>query len=214
MEGLERSGWNPARQCTAVAKQTGERCQRQPVPGAEVCVVHGGAAPQVQAVAKRRLLALVEPVLDVFEEVVNAWRRTTCATCGFPTGDVAPVIRVGQLVLDRSGFHPTLTVEHAPPVVDKFEGLSDDELVAALDEKIATLTTLRNSIARSQEFARHRCGVDDVDGGPLVEGAVDAVDGFIVPDDDVPEATVAPIQNDAVQFPQGNETPDPSKEAK
>jgi hypothetical protein len=44
------------RRCTATAKRTGERCKRAPVPGANVCVKHGGGAPQVQAAAQRRLL--------------------------------------------------------------------------------------------------------------------------------------------------------------
>lgn len=41
--------------CTATAKSTGARCRRSPVAGATVCVVHGGAAPQVKAAAKERL---------------------------------------------------------------------------------------------------------------------------------------------------------------
>ena len=47
---------SPKRQCTSKAKGTGARCKRSPVPGAEVCVVHGGAAPQVRAKAAERLL--------------------------------------------------------------------------------------------------------------------------------------------------------------
>ena len=43
--------------CTATAKATGARCRRSPVAGATVCVVHGGAAPQVKAAAKERLAA-------------------------------------------------------------------------------------------------------------------------------------------------------------
>lgn len=42
--------------CVGTAKSTGERCRRPPVPGATVCVKHGGGAPQVQAAARRRLL--------------------------------------------------------------------------------------------------------------------------------------------------------------
>lgn len=42
--------------CTATAKSTGKQCTRPPVPGATVCRFHGGAAPQVQAAAQRRLL--------------------------------------------------------------------------------------------------------------------------------------------------------------
>lgn len=45
------------RQCTATSRQSGQRCKRVPVPGAEVCVFHGGGAPQVRAAAERRLAA-------------------------------------------------------------------------------------------------------------------------------------------------------------
>jgi hypothetical protein len=41
--------------CTSRAKSTGRRCGRWPVPGATVCVMHGGAAPQVRAKAAQRL---------------------------------------------------------------------------------------------------------------------------------------------------------------
>lgn len=40
--------------CIATAKRTGNRCTRDAIVGATVCWVHGGAAPQVQAAAKRR----------------------------------------------------------------------------------------------------------------------------------------------------------------
>lgn len=45
--------------CTARAKSTGNRCRRDPIAGATVCVVHGGQAPQVKRKAAERL-ALAE----------------------------------------------------------------------------------------------------------------------------------------------------------
>jgi len=45
------------RRCSATAKGTAQRCKRAPVLGAAVCSKHGGKAPQVQAAAKRRVLA-------------------------------------------------------------------------------------------------------------------------------------------------------------
>ena len=41
--------------CTATAKSTGLRCQRRPMLGSKVCMVHGGKAGQVKAAAARRL---------------------------------------------------------------------------------------------------------------------------------------------------------------
>jgi hypothetical protein len=43
------------KQCVATSKRTGVRCARARVPGATVCSMHGGAAPQVQDAAARRV---------------------------------------------------------------------------------------------------------------------------------------------------------------
>ena len=43
------------RNCVATAKSTGKPCKAQAIKGAKVCRVHGGAAPQVQAAARRRI---------------------------------------------------------------------------------------------------------------------------------------------------------------
>ena len=45
------------RHCVARARRTGRRCKRFPVPGATVCALHGGRAPQVMAAAARRQAA-------------------------------------------------------------------------------------------------------------------------------------------------------------
>jgi hypothetical protein len=44
------------RRCHAHSKRSGERCRRLAIPGGVVCVMHGGAAPQVAAAARRRLI--------------------------------------------------------------------------------------------------------------------------------------------------------------
>jgi hypothetical protein len=43
------------RQCTAIAKATGERCRKAPILGGSVCAKHGGSAGQVRRAARRRL---------------------------------------------------------------------------------------------------------------------------------------------------------------
>lgn len=43
------------RQCTAIAKSTGQRCKRSPILGGAVCSKHGASAPQVKAAAARRV---------------------------------------------------------------------------------------------------------------------------------------------------------------
>lgn len=57
------------RRCRAKAKGSGERCKRYAVPGGRVCVMHGGASPQVRAAAARRraeaeATALLELIWD------------------------------------------------------------------------------------------------------------------------------------------------------
>lgn len=120
------------RRCTAVAKHTGLQCARAPIPGGSVCINHGGGAPQTIAAAKARLLAMVEPVLGAFEEILAAWHGTRCHACGRPTGDPGPVIQVGRLVLDRSGLGPQMKFEvsssPAQELADRLSGLSSAEL--------------------------------------------------------------------------------------
>jgi hypothetical protein len=192
MEALERPSWNPARQCTATNRE-GERCRRQPIPGGSVCVMHGGSIPAVQESAKRRLIAMVEPIMATFESIVETWDSTRCDKCGKPTGDPMPVIRVGQLVLDRAGFHPTLTVEQAAPP-NPFASLDEDAVIEKLQELLAA------AIARRDVHRAHALP-EAVD-----VQREDALDAFIVEEE-------PPIQDPAVPFPLENETPDAGKDA-
>jgi hypothetical protein len=187
MEGLERPGWNPARQCTATSR-SGERCQRQPIPGGEVCVVHGGRAPQVQASAKARLLAGADLAIDYLLNLLTP--RPPCEHCGRSDADRDPtVVRACQLVLDRSGFHPTLSVEHTPPPPNAYARLSEDELVEKLEAMLATAIAQRDS---------HRVPAGAVDG---------ELEGFEVPEDDAP--LDAQIPEDVWLSPPGDRTKDP-----
>ncbi len=53
MDATEKA--SSAKRCHARSKQSGQRCKRLAIPGGTVCVMHGGAAPQVAAAARRRL---------------------------------------------------------------------------------------------------------------------------------------------------------------
>jgi len=102
-------------QCTATAKSTGERCQRPPIKGSNVCYQHGGAAGQVQKKAQERLDEMADSVTaelqqrldDVFErldeadgddEYIKLLRETRQLTTA---------------ILDRTDHGPTETREHA-----------------------------------------------------------------------------------------------------
>lgn len=197
MEALGPRSWNPTRQCTATAR-SGERCQRNAHPGSAVCILHGAGSPQAQEAAKRRLIAMVEPILTTFEEIVEGWHRTRCATCGLPTGDPAPVIRVGALVLDRAGLHPTLTVQSVPIVEDRYAHLNDEQLLIKLDETIARLTAHRDRILHNRASMYHGGAID----GDVID------EGFVVPDNPDDPAWSSPHGDSTM----GAETPEKPKE--
>lgn len=91
-----------SRRCTAMAKSTGERCKRRPIPGGFVCVLHGGAAPQTRDKARRRLLELVDPALATLAEVLRE---------GLKNGDTPSAVRSALGILDRAGLGPSSAVE-------------------------------------------------------------------------------------------------------
>lgn len=81
-----------SRQCTATAKQSGERCKRRPIPGGNVCVMHGGKTPAVQRSARGRLAELVLPSIETLNhERANAKRS-------------ADRQRAANSILDRAGI--------------------------------------------------------------------------------------------------------------
>ena len=164
------NAWNELdRRCTGT-NRLGERCARAPIPGGTVCILHGGASPNAQHAAKMRLLAMVEPVLGVFESIVEVWHSTRCPTCNKPTGDPMPVIRVGQLVLDRAGFHPTLTVQHASsPDVDALRNLTLAELA---DE--------------AEDVARKLRADADAEAQKLLPAPQTFIDAYEIPDEEEP----------------------------
>jgi hypothetical protein len=81
----------PKRQCTAKSKQSGVRCKRRPIPGGEVCVMHGGKAPQVQESAKLRLARLVDPAITRLGILIEHI-------------DARVALAAARDVLDRNGF--------------------------------------------------------------------------------------------------------------
>lgn len=58
--------------CSARAKSTGQRCGKYAIPGGTVCRIHGGAAPQVIAVAARKVFEqLVGPGLVQYRKIIE-----------------------------------------------------------------------------------------------------------------------------------------------
>jgi len=87
--------------CTAKSKTTGNQCKNPPIPGGTVCRIHGGSAPQVQAVAARRVLeALVGPALAQLRRLIE-------------DATVADGVKMRAItdLLDRTGYKPPTVVE-------------------------------------------------------------------------------------------------------
>lgn len=98
--------------CTAT-NRLGDPCRYPAIRGGKVCPYHGGNAPQVREAAQRKLLAAADYAIEYLFNLLTP--RPPCPECGRSDADKDPtVVRACQLVLDRSGFHPTLAIQAAP----------------------------------------------------------------------------------------------------
>lgn len=82
------------RQCTARKSATGERCKAWAIRGGNVCVTHGGAAPQVRKKAEERLAEMVEPALIQLRNLIDS-----------ADSDAVKLAAVKD-ALDRAGYKP------------------------------------------------------------------------------------------------------------
>ena len=154
----------------------GERCRRAP---SLVVVTTFTARPATRQAARERLLAMVDPALDALRALQTGRREH----CGRSDTDRDPVVlRAAQLVLDRAGYHPSVTVVQAAPP-DEYENLNEDELIERLETLLEKTKAARD--ARRQQML------------PAAQDA-ELLDAFVVPDDDD-----TPIHEPAVQIPTG-----------
>ncbi len=89
---------NESRRCAAHSSQTGQRCKKAAIKGGTVCASHGGRAPQVKRSAKERLEELVDPAIIGLRRAIKS-------------DDISASVRASQIVLDRTGFHPSRSIE-------------------------------------------------------------------------------------------------------
>jgi hypothetical protein len=150
------------RQCGATTR-AGTPCNRPPIPGGNRCTFHGGATPAAREAAAERLAAAAVPAATVLHDAMRVWnelletyRTTSCPTCGRSASDVkpvldamSPVIRAAQVVLDRTGFHPSLSLHLGKPDAAKrepwFDYATTEELqeVADLVARVQAAATAR-----------------------------------------------------------------------
>lgn len=131
--------------------------------------MHGGGAPQVKKSAKHRLLAGADLAIDYLLNLLTP--RPPCQHCGRSDADRDPVVvKACQLVLDRSGFHPSVTVQHVE-APDPYADLSIDELIEKLEAMLDHTRAMRDA-----DRAQPRLDA------AVIEAVVD--EGFEVPEDD------------------------------
>lgn len=182
------------RRCTATNRE-GEPCRNSPIPGGSVCVFHGGRAPQTVAAARARLVSMVEPVLSAFESILADYQAQRCPACNRPTGDPMPVLRLGQLVLDRAGFHPTISVEHA-----KTSGVEPWAKWLSYEEYSQV-----HEIAERAKARMERGEAPPEYKAPPLDLSIEADDGVLL--DEIPAAE-EPIPSADVPIPVGFQTPE------
>lgn len=80
--------------CSAHSKRTGKPCKSPAIQGGAVCRMHGGSAPQVQAAARERLMALQPLAIQTLHNLMNR--------------DEYPTVQLGAAkdVLDRTEGKP------------------------------------------------------------------------------------------------------------
>jgi hypothetical protein len=124
------------RRCVAT-NRAGEQCRRAPIRGGAVCPMHGGGIPAVKQAAKERLLAMVEPALDVLYRATRS--APPCEHCGRSDADRDPTaVRAAGMILDRAGLSPALavTLTQEQPAAPYLQWMPHDRL-ALISEWIA-----------------------------------------------------------------------------
>jgi len=103
--------------CTAPLKSDGGRCLREALPGTNVCRIHGGATPAVQAAAATRIGMTVELAVKELQRILTD-----------PNAADRDKIIVAKDLLDRGGLGATSKVLVGIGSVDPVEQLFQDLL--------------------------------------------------------------------------------------
>jgi hypothetical protein len=102
IEGITRGT-----RCSAKSSRTGLPCRRYPIAGGNVCMMHGGAAPQVRKAAEKRLEELRQPAVSYLAHLLEQKE--------FPSAGLG----AAKDVLDRLDGKPreSVALEHSGDVV-------------------------------------------------------------------------------------------------
>jgi hypothetical protein len=80
-------------------RTNGEPCRALAIRGANVCYVHGGAAPQVKLAAEERIRALVDPSLNRIAKAIDDDENPQLA------------LAAARDILDRAGYKATEKIQ-------------------------------------------------------------------------------------------------------
>jgi len=107
---------DPSRICTA-RRTNGQPCGKVAIRGGNVCMNHGGAAPQVRARAMERLERLVNPALDELEKLLVIADKDSVRLAAI------------QDVLNRTGYKPPeqVSISQDPIVIRTITAVVPDE---------------------------------------------------------------------------------------
>jgi hypothetical protein len=101
--------------CTAHVSDGSRQCERWAINGSTVCATHGGQAPQVKKSARERLAELVEPAREGLHTALKS-------------GEIPSIVKAAQIVLDRTGFHPSKAIELSGEFVGSVEVVPAERL--------------------------------------------------------------------------------------
>jgi hypothetical protein len=169
----ETPSWHPERQCTATSR-SGERCQRQPIPGGTVCSAHGGRAPQTIAAAKLRLLEGVEPAIARLLRFIES-PPGLCDVCG-RCDDTSAIVGAIRTLLDRAGLGPTAMMQVTTAPTHDLSHLSQGELAEHAEATVTRVQRQLDLLRRSREDDAPR----------LLPEAINAEEGFLIGEPDDP----------------------------
>lgn len=141
--------------CRAHNRQ-GQQCGRPPVPGATVCSLHGGKAPQVRRAANLRLLELVDPAIATLaREMVSAPRSSDRQ-------------RAANSILDRAGIARTVSSTDAETaralLIQRLIDLRDSE---AEEEDAKNITVVGTVIHPEENSGDREPNTPDRDEAPV-----------------------------------------------
>lgn len=127
--------------CGSLQTSSGMPCRRWCKIGYTVCRKHGERAPATRAKAERALVAARMPAIAVLNDQLEQWGERPCSACGYPSHDVENrrvYNQVAKMVLDRTGFGPSATLNLTAGVNDDTDKLLE-AMTAAERGEVAML---------------------------------------------------------------------------